>query len=267
MKKERGNFRPIYTAIWDDPDFQSFDSDTKVVFFNLRTSRYGNWPCIYVMYPEVVAAQTGIPLSTVMGSLMTLSKRGWIEYTAPVIWIVKGLRNDPNWNPNNSKQVTGIEEQLRSLPKNPLIARFCKFYSLSFPWIPTDDPIHDPIHDLMDESMEGTGDVSRKPGDVSRKPGDVSAPTKQKFLDFVMLTGEEHAKLIEKFGESETVLRIERLNSGIGSKGYKYKSHYHTILSWAQKDEREGKTGASGRVEPRGAAAVRSWAEKNKVTV
>lgn len=186
MKKERGNFRPVYTSIWDDEDFKSFDSDTKVVFFNLRTSRFGNWPCIYVMYPENVAAQTGIPLKKVMGSLMTLSMRSWIAHIPPVVWITKGLRNDPNWNPGNSKQVSGIEEQLRSLPKNPLTARFCKFYGLSFPWISQDDPIDesidDPIDDPIDEPTDvptdGTGDVSRKPGDVSRKPEKeiVSAP-------------------------------------------------------------------------------------------
>jgi hypothetical protein len=65
---------------------------------------------------------------------------------------------------------------------------------------------------------------------------DAPPPSKQKFLDFVMLTEKEHAKLIERFGEAGTVAMIDRLNNGIGSKGYKYKSHYHTILSWAAKD-------------------------------
>lgn len=173
MKKERGNFRPIYTAIWDDPEFQSFDSDTKVVFFNLRSSRFGNWPCIYVMYPTTVAEQTSIPLKKVMGSLMTLSERSWIAHVPPVIWVIKGLRNDPNWNPANEKQVRGIEEQLRSLPKNPLLSRFCKFYGLSFSWVPGDDSIDNPIDrptdDPIHNPMEGTYTVSRKPEAVSHK--------------------------------------------------------------------------------------------------
>ena len=41
-------------------------------------------------------------------------------------------------------------------------------------------------------------------------------------------------KLIEKFG-SDTKNWIERLNNYIGSKGKKYKSHYHTILAWDRK--------------------------------
>ena len=60
------------------------------------------------------------------------------------------------------------------------------------------------------------------------------------FGDFVYLTTEEHTKLVEKFGETDTKDRIERLDNYIGSTGKKYKSHYHTILNWAGRDEKEG---------------------------
>ena len=67
-------------------------------------------------------------------------------------------------------------------------------------------------------------------------------PTKEKFSEFVLLKQEEHEKLIEKFGEKETTQMIERLNNYIGSSGRRYKSHYHTILQWAEKDKKENKT-------------------------
>jgi len=60
---------------------------------------------------------------------------------------------------------------------------------------------------------------------------------KKKFGDFVLLTDEEYQKLISKFGEPGTMSYIERLDNYIGSKGTKYKSHYHTILTWSNKDE------------------------------
>lgn len=107
----------------------------------------------------------------------------------------------------------------------------------------------------VEVEVKGEGEVEGNSG---------LTPEKQKFLDFVVLTGEEHAKLIEKFGEAETAQRIERLNNGIGSKGYKYKSHYHTILSWAHKDEKEKPT---RRSEPKGAEAVRNWAKKEGVAI
>lgn len=60
---------------------------------------------------------------------------------------------------------------------------------------------------------------------------------KKLFFDFVYLTDDEHKKLLEKFGEQGTQDRIDKLNNYIGSKGNKYKSHYHTILTWANRDK------------------------------
>lgn len=53
---------------------------------------------------------------------------------------------------------------------------------------------------------------------------------------FVSLTDKEHSKLVQRFGQAETEAKIRRLENAIGSKGYKYKSHYHTILNWAERD-------------------------------
>jgi len=50
--------------------------------------------------------------------------------------------------------------------------------------------------------------------------------------EFVKLTEDEYKKLIEQFGEAETKEKIIDLNLGIGSKGYKVKDYYMTILSW-----------------------------------
>lgn len=55
----------------------------------------------------------------------------------------------------------------------------------------------------------------------------------------IKLTKEELEKLRGKFGEKETAEKIEILSQGIESKGYKYKSHYATILSWDRKDKRD----------------------------
>ena len=52
----------------------------------------------------------------------------------------------------------------------------------------------------------------------------------------VKLTDQEFSKLVQKFGQAEAEAKISRLENGICSKGYKYKSHYHTILNWAGRD-------------------------------
>jgi len=74
------------------------------------------------------------------------------------------------------------------------------------------------------------------------KESKVNTPDKKKYLDHVFLTDEEHAKLVVRYGKEETGRWIEKLDSGIGSKGYKYKSHYKTIINWSLKDERTSDT-------------------------
>jgi hypothetical protein len=63
------------------------------------------------------------------------------------------------------------------------------------------------------------------------------ARAKVKILDYVLLTTEEHTKLISGYGKAITENYIHRLNNYIGSKGDKYKSHYSTILTWMDKDK------------------------------
>ncbi len=78
------------------------------------------------------------------------------------------------------------------------------------------------------------------------------------FLNVLLADG-DYQKLLTQFGELGAKERIERLSSGIASKGYKYKSHYATILSWERRDG--GNNGRPGKHQevpgnrPRGAFA------------
>jgi len=79
-----------------------------------------------------------------------------------------------------------------------------------------------------------------------KKKKEKTESPKSVFGEFknVKLAEDEYKKLIEKFGEFLTNEKIENLSSGIASKGYKYKSHYATILSWDRKNKKDGiKTG------------------------
>jgi len=71
----------------------------------------------------------------------------------------------------------------------------------------------------------------------SETPPPATEPPKKLFLEFVKLSEAEYSKLKEQFGESLAGQYIKCLNDYIGSKGVKYKSHFHTIQNWARKDE------------------------------
>jgi hypothetical protein len=70
-----------------------------------------------------------------------------------------------------------------------------------------------------------------------KQPLDTGEKKKELFQEFVLLTTEEHTKLLEKLGENTLNDYITCLNNYIGSKGKKYNSHYHTILTWLRTDE------------------------------
>ena len=72
-------------------------------------------------------------------------------------------------------------------------------------------------------------------------------PEKSLFSDTVLLTESEHQKLIAKYGQEKTDSAIYILNNAIMSKGYKYKSHYHTIIGWPMKEAQGGNNGTGNR--------------------
>lgn len=101
-----------------------------------------------------------------------------------------------------------------------------------------------PKKDYEDWVVQTRQDVARHVGVDLDKDMDIDKGVikdKTKYLDFVLLTKEELKKLYAELGEKTTKDLIIRLNNYIGSKGKKYKSHYHTILSWVDKDKPQSK--------------------------
>jgi hypothetical protein len=85
------------------------------------------------------------------------------------------------------------------------------------------------------------------------KKGKENTPACEKklFLDDVRLSDKQHATLLQKFGEADTVKAIEYLNNYKQSNGKKYDSDYHTILNWVIERVRENgngrTTGSTGK--------------------
>ncbi len=96
-------------------------------------------------------------------------------------------------------------------------------------------------HGALTAVREGKGKVKGREGNVvceheDSSNGNGAKPEKRVYLESVNLTDDEHGKLIGKYGEPLTAKAIEILNNAIQSKGYKYKSHYHTLIGWPMKE-------------------------------
>ena len=72
----------------------------------------------------------------------------------------------------------------------------------------------------------------------NKKENTAKAVSKKKFGEFenVFLSEQEFEKLKARF-KNEAEMYIDRLSNYIESSGKRYKSHYATILSWAEKDK------------------------------
>lgn len=103
-----------------------------------------------------------------------------------------------------------------------------------------------PAPPLREDKGNGDGKAARSELELSNGDKTVKEPLKNvsilKPIDFygefnnVKLKKNDYNKLILKFGENGTKERIENLSQAIASKGYRYKDHYATILTWDRKN-------------------------------
>lgn len=99
-------------------------------------------------------------------------------------------------------------------------------------------------NDAIEEDKEIDKDIEiLKEKDIKRKSTRREKPEKHRYGEYnnVLLTDAELEKLKAEF-PTDWEARIENLSLGIESKGYKYKNHYATILSWARRDAERGYT-------------------------
>ena len=67
---------------------------------------------------------------------------------------------------------------------------------------------------------------------IKKKKTERIKSNKLKFWEFVRLSEQEYSNLITWYSIEKVKEVVQRLNTYIGSKWDKYKSHYHTIIMW-----------------------------------
>lgn len=86
--------------------------------------------------------------------------------------------------------------------------------------------LHMPMHmPIENENINTTKTTDKK-----------TINNKDKYIEFVYMYKKEYQTLCDQYTKQKADEYIERLNLYIGSKGVKYKSHYHTILTWMRKE-------------------------------
>lgn len=129
---------------------------------------------------------------------------------------------------------------------------------------PGQDP---PYKGDIEQSSKSTKKESTKESGAPPPVADAPPPSsrkkkkhagKDKFLDAVYLSKEEHEDLIKLFGAKEADDWIADLNRYILSKGDSYVSHYHTIKAW---DTRQKKKQVKNKPKSQ---PMRVWTKEEK---
>jgi hypothetical protein len=95
-----------------------------------------------------------------------------------------------------------------------------------------------PDNPLQSRNVSVTETLPKKRKEKERKEKiSKTKVSKNTFSEFenVLLSVEEHKKLIERLGESNTGVLIEELGGFIASTKKRYANHYATLLNWARR--------------------------------
>jgi len=129
---DRGEYRGIYVALIDSPEFLELGDAARAVLLilKLKLGKSG----IEVFYPEVLPRYTGMDAARVSEGLEQLKAADWIRTERNVFWLRNGLRFDPT-NPLRVPNTrTSILAHLKTLPKLQIVRDFATYYELPDPF-------------------------------------------------------------------------------------------------------------------------------------
>lgn len=147
---ERGSYRATYSVMLDSPEFRQMSSDARLVLHTLKNSRINNMAGIFVCGKGelmTISEQSGIPLARVSKALAILSRYHWIYHADTILWVRNQLKFDPWVNLNNENHRIAVIKIISGLPKSSIIAKFCKYYKLEYPFGIPPESIGDTIED------------------------------------------------------------------------------------------------------------------------
>jgi len=240
-------YQKIHSQIWHDEKFIELSNDGRILFFYILTSPHNNSLGLYILPVQYALADLGWDRKRLDKPFKELIAKGFILYDDKVrlICIKNHLKHNMIENENQAKSAVKI---LASLPKSSLYLDILELLR---------KPFHKPLLELLREQYAKPEEKEKEVSGTETGTGTGTEvkggkPPKLPYGEFqnVLLTDIELEKLHERFGKEKTSILIERLSSGIASHGYKYESHYATILTWEKREIPQGKSppGAGGNL-------------------
>ncbi len=143
----RGVYRSIFSALFDDPDFQRLSAQARHTLLTLRLCSAAGPAAIFRYYPELLCHQTGYSAKTLEAALQELEREGWIIREGVVLWIRNGFRDDPTIRLADPKHRKSVEPAVAALPKLNIALTFCDYYRVARPFEGPSDALARPLED------------------------------------------------------------------------------------------------------------------------
>lgn len=209
-RKIRGDYRPIYVTLFNGKDYRALSPTAKLVLLTIKglagASGLKVWPAL----SESLAELTGHKTTETRRAVKELIDAEWIQYQDGILWLVRGLEFEPQVS-HGEKHRAWIANELRGLPRSPIIDRFRAHYAEFFPQAPAkedskgdDEPIVwgddtlSPPHTIPNPNHQPLPQPLPHPVSLTT----VRNPSKRTVADDVLLlTIAANAGITAKYGE------------------------------------------------------------------
>jgi DnaD/phage-associated family protein len=95
-----GKYRPVYTKIWSDPDFQEYEPDNKLLFLYVCTNTYITESGIYPITIKTINYETGLGYETIEQQFANgLLKNVFYDFDHKYIFVKNLKRYNPGGKP------------------------------------------------------------------------------------------------------------------------------------------------------------------------
>ena len=127
-------YQSVLNSTWDDPVFQQWSPEAKLLFLNLITSARHNPIGLYAVSTKILMTETGLPEEKFQAAFAELQKplngyaRVRYDQETSTVWIVNTLKHQPEVSPRNKNLIRHMEAILRQHAGSVLVAEFLKRY-------------------------------------------------------------------------------------------------------------------------------------------
>ena len=97
-------YRPIYSRIVDDLDFQALSVDAKLVWYTLRVCPECGPVGVFRFYPALFVARTGLSASKFDAAISLLEASRYVIISSGYIYLRNAMRFEPNYRPSDDEK-------------------------------------------------------------------------------------------------------------------------------------------------------------------